>query len=89
MLTTAESPRWLIAHGKKEQALHNLNRLRNKQDVASGYTAMEIDALETLILDESSHHEGRWIDLVGKRYIWRTMVCDFMAAQPLQAATLT
>lgn len=33
-----ESPRWLVLHGKKDQALKSLERLRKQGEIDSGYT---------------------------------------------------
>jgi SP family sugar:H+ symporter-like MFS transporter len=69
-----ESPRWLVSRHRKEEALKNLNRLRTKREVDNGSTVMEIEALVAMIHDDQGSSEGRWIDLVGKRYWKRTLV---------------
>ncbi|CAK7222120.1 hypothetical protein SCUCBS95973_004733 [Sporothrix curviconia] len=46
---TVESPRWLLLKGRKDKALHNMERLRQRSDVDSGYVAAEVDAIEEAI----------------------------------------
>lgn len=57
---TPESPRWLLLKGKKDLALRNLEKLRKKEDVASGYVAAEIDAIEEAIAVGYSQDTDSW-----------------------------
>ena len=41
----ALSPRWLITKGRKEEAVEVLNKVRPKEDVESGATRMEVEAI--------------------------------------------
>ena len=82
-LTGVESPRYLISKGRREEAIKNLNRLRPQHEVEAGTTIAELDAIETMMNEEEGNHEGRWIDLFGRRYIKRTAVSlpsDWLAA---------
>lgn len=58
-----ESPRWLLAHGKKDKAIASLNRIRSKHDVQTGVTLMEIEAIEQSIEEADSTQGGSWKDL--------------------------
>ncbi|KAJ5113707.1 hypothetical protein N7456_002241 [Penicillium angulare] len=49
VMFTVESPRWLLLKGKKDLALRNLEKLRRKDEVASGLVAAEIDAIDEAI----------------------------------------
>ncbi|KAL1406155.1 hypothetical protein Q8F55_007839 [Vanrija albida] len=60
---TVESPRWLVAHGRSEEALKNLRRLRRRVDVDAGLCEAEIKALEQVIEHERSLSTARWRDL--------------------------
>ena len=76
-LTHAESPRYLLSKGRREQALKNLNRLRPKHEVEAGITIAEVDAIETMMREEEGNFEGKWLDLFRPRYIKRTAVSHY------------
>ncbi|KAJ9635684.1 hypothetical protein H2204_005644 [Knufia peltigerae] len=60
---TPESPRWLLLKGKKQLALRNLEKLRTKEEVASGYIAAEIDAIEDAIAQNGAVDSGTWWEI--------------------------
>ncbi|WRT70962.1 uncharacterized protein IL334_007961 [Kwoniella shivajii] len=62
----AESPRWLVAHGKPDQALKALKRLRRKQDVDAGMCEAELEGITYAIEYDRTHATARWRDLVSK-----------------------
>ena len=68
-----ESPRWLILHGKEEQALKNLDRIRPQSDVDNGLTVMEIQSLDQAN-KEALANKSRWIELLSGTYPRRIMV---------------
>ena len=70
---TIESPRWLLLHGKDEQALKNLDRIRRQRDVDNGLTVMEVQALDQAN-QEASAKSSRWIELTQGTYRRRCMV---------------
>ena len=76
---TVESPRWLVSHGRREEAIKNLDRVRPKGDVLSGITVAEIEAVEMAIEEAKAKVGGSWIDLFRGTYFRRTMVrvCTF------------
>ena len=69
-----ESPRWLIAHGRKTDAQTALNRLRPSRDEASGLTAIEAEAIEQALEDDRRGKGGQWLTLLKPRYRMRTFV---------------
>ena len=64
--SVVESPRWLLAHGKPDQALRALKKLRRKIDVAARSCEVEMEALIYAIEFDRTHATARWRDLVGK-----------------------
>ena len=60
---TPESPRWLLLKGKKQLALRNLEKLRTKEEVAGGYIAAEVDAIEDAILQNGAQDSGSWWEI--------------------------
>lgn len=69
-----ESPRWLLAKGKKDDALKALNRLRPKAEVEAGVTAAEVDAIDQAIEEAQVIGTGRWIDLFRGTYLRRALI---------------
>lgn len=70
---TPESPRWLIQHGRHEQAAVNLNKLRRKEEVESGATAREIELLQQLVEESREIGQARWSDMIHgdiPRRVW-------------------
>ncbi|WVW79104.1 hypothetical protein I302_101069 [Kwoniella bestiolae CBS 10118] len=61
-----ESPRWLAAHGKPDQALRALKKLRRKEDVAAGVCEAELEAITYAIEYDRTHATARWMDLFSK-----------------------
>ncbi|ORY26771.1 general substrate transporter [Naematelia encephala] len=70
---TAESPRWLVGRGRKEEALRNLRKLRTKSHVAAGLCEAEIELIDKAIEFDKENNTARWLDLFGKKYLRRTV----------------
>ena len=73
-----ESPRWLVSHGRKEDALKALKRLRRKQDTINGICQAEIDALDEAIEYDREISTARWRDLFGRTYLRRSIYCGLL-----------
>ena len=58
-----ESPRWLLEHNRKEEALTSLNQFRPKEDVDSGNTVLELEALEQAMEEAAFLGKGRWVEM--------------------------
>ncbi|GAB5036195.1 mfs sp sugar:h+ symporter [Nannochloropsis oceanica] len=71
MLFLPESPRWLVAHGKSEEAKAALLRIRQEEEVEG-----ELAAIESAVESEARMEKGAWKDLVAPgEYMWyRTML---------------
>lgn len=59
---------------QKDEAVHNLIRIRPKGDEDAA--AQEADAFEQAVAESKSQseHEAGWKDLVSKKYVNRTLV---------------
>ncbi|KAK5273415.1 hypothetical protein LTR96_000014 [Exophiala xenobiotica] len=73
-----ESPRWLVAHNRKAEALNNMNRIRPRSFQESGRTALEVDAFEQAIQENMTMNRGSWLDLFSKTYLSRTIIVTLM-----------
>jgi SP family sugar:H+ symporter-like MFS transporter len=74
------SPRWLVLQGKKDQALKNLDRLRKQEEIDSGYTMAEIEAIEQAIVERSAVDHGTWLDLFRGNYLRRSWIARSLFA---------
>ena len=63
LVFTPESPRWLLLKGRKALALTNLEKLRTREEVRSGFVAAEVDAIEEAIALGYSQDSGSWWDI--------------------------
>ena len=72
---TVESPRWLVAHGKTDQALKSLKKLRRKQDADAGICEAEIQVLEDAIEHDRLTRSAKWSDLFRGSYRRRAIYC--------------
>lgn len=73
---TTESPRWLITHNRKEQALVALRKLRPKDAVSAGVCEAEIDALHSAIQQDKALNNARWRDIFRGTYFRRALICS-------------
>jgi hypothetical protein len=73
---TTESPRWLITHNRKEQALAALQKLRPKDAVQQGVCEAEIDALDAAIQQDKVLNNARWRDIFRGTYFRRALICS-------------
>ncbi|KAH8901337.1 general substrate transporter [Thozetella sp. PMI_491] len=73
-----ESPRWLITHDRRDEAVQSFNKIRPADDRDSGRTIREVNAIEQAIQESKSLNQGRWKDLFSKTYLNRTMIVTFM-----------
>lgn len=69
--------------GRDEEALAALNKLRTKDDVDSGNTVRELEAVKAGLESMNHLEQGRWLDLFNKKYRQRTfmVVCLFLFYQ--------
>jgi hypothetical protein len=56
----AHSPRWLISKGRKEEAVKVMDEIRPKEDVESGATRLEVEAIDEYL---QNLEKAPWIDL--------------------------
>ncbi|KAL7421068.1 hypothetical protein Q5752_003952 [Cryptotrichosporon argae] len=63
---TVESPRWLVAHDRYDDALAALSRLRGRAAADAGQCEIELEAVAYAIEYDKTHATARWSDLVGK-----------------------
>ena len=66
-----ESPRWLVANGKTDQATKVLNRLRFPFEVP-----LEIEEIQSKVDEEKANGKGSWLDLFrnDNRMCYRTLL---------------
>lgn len=71
---TAESPRWLIFKGRKQDAKKALDSLRPAHDFQNGATQAEVDALELMVEESLANEKSGWLELFRGHYLRRTWV---------------
>ena len=67
-LDSKDSPRWLVARGRKAEALGILDRLRPEIDVDSGHTIVEIEAIEETIKEGLPELKGQSLEEVDELF---------------------
>jgi len=66
-----ESPRWLVAKGRADQARQVLGRLHGNGDLHAPLVNLEMEEIEEAIRFQKEHEKGSWLELVatpGNRY---------------------
>jgi len=69
-----ESPRWLVGKGRNDEGLKSLNRLRKQRDIDAGVTEVEIEEIKYAVEQSKVETQGRWIDLLSKKYRYRAFI---------------
>jgi hypothetical protein len=83
-----ESPRWLIAHGMKDQAIENMNKVRPGREREGGQTILEVEGFEMAIEESKKQSQGTSKDLFGRTYINRTIVSTiYISSLTVQLST--
>lgn len=85
---TPESPRWLVLKGHKSAAKAALDKIRPKQDVDSGATEVEVNAIEQLIEESLASEKGSWLDIFRGNYLRRTWVWCSVFPSPSTSAQM-
>ncbi|KAI5459520.1 general substrate transporter [Mariannaea sp. PMI_226] len=65
------SPRWLISKGRKQEAVQALDQVRPAEDVQSGATQLEADAIDECL---QCTEKAPWIELVRGTNLRRTLI---------------
>lgn len=69
---TADSPRWLIGKGRKEDAVNVLNRVRPEEDVQSGATRLEVEAINEFCQNQE---KAPWIEMIVRTTPVTLLLC--------------
>ena len=77
---TPESPRWLLAKGRFDDAKRSLDKIRHKYEVEDGSTAAELNAMNELVQESLATEEGGWLDLFRGNYLRRTWIAGTLFA---------
>ncbi|EXJ89391.1 hypothetical protein A1O3_02458 [Capronia epimyces CBS 606.96] len=68
-----ESPRWLMDHGKSEQALKTLAQLHSHGDEADPWVVAEYEQIQASILHEHEHEAKSYLELFTNRSAFRRL----------------
>lgn len=67
-----DAPRWLLFHGRREDAIKTLRKVRPKSDVDEGICELEVDAIAHAL--EATPEKGSWLDCFRGTNLRRTLI---------------
>lgn len=67
-----DAPRWLISKGRMADAVHTLERVRPREDVAAGTCRAEAEAIQEAL--NNKVEKGPWVDLFRGTNLRRTSI---------------
>lgn len=73
-----ESPRWLLANGRRDQALKSLRKIRTKSTQQE--TEMEVATMQDSLDREAEMTKGTWSDCFKGRNLFRTHIVTAVAS---------
>jgi SP family sugar:H+ symporter-like MFS transporter len=75
-----DAPRWLLFHGRRDDAVKTLHKIRPKADVDAGLCEAEVDAIADAL--RNTPEKGSWLDVFRGTNLRRTLIVIFaMTAQ--------
>jgi sugar porter (SP) family MFS transporter len=77
-----ESPRWLLDHGKENEALHTLARLHAHGDTNDPWVRAEFEQISASIAHEHAHEAKSYVELFKSRSAFRRLFlcCSIQAS---------